>query len=72
MEEALVAVERDPLYRWCLAVDTGCSCSVSSLAAAELIQKDRIEKEGPVWIEVTPLTKSLVLPMDKIINADSR
>ena len=57
-EEALVAVERDPRYRGCLVVDTGCSCSVSSLAAAELIRMDRLEEDGSVWEEVTPSDKT--------------
>ena len=45
-ESVLVAVERDSMYRGCLVVDTGCSCSVSSLRAADLLQLDRIEEEG--------------------------
>ena len=56
-EEALVAVEREPLYRGCLVVDTGSSCSASSLAAAEIIRQDRLDEEGPVWEEVTPSDK---------------
>ena len=45
-ETALVAVDKDPLYRRCLVVDTGCSCSVSSMTAADLLQIDRLEEEG--------------------------
>ena len=36
-DQALAAVDKNPLYRGCLAVDTGCSCSVSSSRAAELL-----------------------------------
>ena len=57
-EEALVAVERNAPYRGCLVVDTGCSCSVSSLSAAELIQLDRMSEEGSVWNEIMPSDKT--------------
>ena len=39
-------------------VDTGCSCSVSSLATADLIQLDRTEEEGPIWQECLPSNKT--------------
>ena len=52
-ESALVAVERDSLYRGCLVVDTGCSCSVSSLRAAYFPQLDRLEEECSFWNDVT-------------------
>ena len=58
-EEALVAVEKNPLYRGCLVVDTGCSCSVSSLKAAELIQLGRVAEEGSVWNEILPSNKTV-------------
>ena len=33
-ESALIAVDKYPDYHGCVVVDTGCSCSVSSLQAA--------------------------------------
>ena len=38
-------------------VDTGCSCSVSSMRAADLLQSDRSDEEGCYWSEVTPSDK---------------
>ena len=57
-DQALVAVDKNPLYRGCLVVDTGCSCSVSSLTAAELIQLDRLAEEGEIWNECLPSDKT--------------
>ena len=57
-EEALVAVERCSPYRGCRVIDTGCSCSVSSLRAAELTQMDRIAEEGSAWNEILPADKT--------------
>jgi hypothetical protein len=56
-ESALVAVEKDSLYRGCLVIDTGCSCSVSSLRAADFLQLDRIAEEGAFWSETVPSNK---------------
>jgi len=38
-------------------VDIGCSCSVSSLRAADLLQLDQLEEEGNFWNEVLPSDK---------------
>ena len=59
-DQALVAVDKNPLYRGCLVVDTGCSCSVSSLKAAKLTQLDRLAEEGDIWSECLPPNKTFL------------
>ena len=51
---ALIAVDQNPLYRGCMAADTGCSCSVSSLAAADILQVGRQEEEGALLVTGSP------------------
>ena len=57
-EEAVVAVQHNSLYRGCLVVDTGCTCSVSSHRGAEMIHLDRISEEGNIWNECMPSDKT--------------
>ena len=40
-----------------MVVDTGCSCSVSSLQAAEILQQQRCEEEVDYYHEVSPTDK---------------
>ena len=44
-ESSLIAIDQNPDYNGCLVVDTGCSCSVSSLQAAEILQLERSKEE---------------------------
>ena len=57
-QSALVVVEKSHMYRGCLVVDTGGSCSVSPLQAADLLQVDRLEEETYFYHEVIPPDKS--------------
>ena len=53
----MIAVDKNPIYKGCSVVGTGCSCSVSSLQASDILQIERLEEDTDYWLVVTPTDK---------------